>query len=188
MNTPHKHAALYAQIALDAAKTDKFYELYEGHYTTAWLTKGAQNGFDPDVDYRRKHNADELLAAMLAPKLTPVDMRVLIGVDCEFGAEGKYWPLESIDNSSGYKYRALGNGWPQCKPRMNHFHYHNGGACPLPDGFNVLLVTTARSSKSAFRSTSNDWLAMGVSLGDIVGYSITGLTDGYCWPWECEQK
>ena len=120
-----------------------------------------------------------------------IDLSVLIGsgIDCEFfyADNGTKYidtlkKIHFIDKNKsiceGYAATSCGL-FDYCRPRMNHWHYcYDFDVCPLPEG----LIYEGRSFVDEERETyaSPKWPSY------LVAFKITGLAEGYCWPWELE--
>lgn len=129
----------------------------------------------------------------IKPTVTPVDLSVLIasGIDCEFidpNYGHTHIHINMLSHISGdhYYIDTTTLSYNKCKPRMNHWHAWNRGDCPLPEGLTFEL---------RFRNGSVHESILGVNdirwcyskrdtAMDIIAFKVTGLADGYCWPWE----
>lgn len=175
---PHKQADLIMQYAKDAAKINTPWVLYEFKNDSSkqkWATLTSPPFFFERDNYRRRLNADEILADMLKPKLTPVDMSVLVysGIDCWFGNKGSpmkewYSMLTGVCVGGGYWRQSPRSVHPICKPRMRY--WFGCGNFKNPDK----LLTDLHGA--GFR------VAKGYHQ-----FKITGLREGRCWPWECDE-
>jgi len=121
-----------------------------------------------------------------------IDLQPLLasGIDCEFkDAEYDTWrvigPLSCTFSTvkSPYQRKTSTVAWEQCRPRMDHTMFHNGGECPLPEGFEVQLSYCKGVACNTSDYTSKRWNDVG-NNADIIGYKILGLADGYAYPWE----
>lgn len=152
-------------------------------YFKAPLNSWTPSDYFPAID----SNLDQWELRPIAKK--PVDLSVLIksGILCEFDAgEQNLWIGKLSRIGSGY-YSMDMRGACQamasvCRPLMDHWHSWQGGECPLPDGVMVSVLHRKAPSK-----TLN---ATGLSWGwfnkepDIIQFKVTGLVEGYCWPWD----
>ena len=122
-----------------------------------------------------------------------IDLSPLIesGIDCEFGDDGEKWQIGSLVFQQGpfrsnrhFEDGLHGLRWEKCRPRMNHIMFHNGGECPLPEGFEVEMYW--RDGSDSY--TDDDYIDLRWGntgrQADIIGYKILGLADGYAYPWE----
>jgi hypothetical protein len=170
MNTPHKHAELWMQYAQDAAKIDNPWVLYHFYLPVDRLYE------DPNSDGNfasnlsrlgRKPNADAILAEMLKPKLTPVDMSVLVGFDCNYAKldtfETWFAPLGAVLHEC-YELES-GRVFRKCKPRMNYWFSTRNFSDP--DSLASRLI------KAGFVLAVNK---------DAI--QVLCLCNGFCWPWE----
>jgi len=139
---------------------------------------------------------DAWWAGRESPKSKIIDMTHFIksGIDCEFWSTGweegedtwvPYGSLVSIDSG---KYFAASSekttGWfSHCRPRMNHKMFHDGGECPLPEGFEVALYYRGGQAAYTIPYIDNKWNHDGLD-GDIIGYKILGLADGWAYPYQ----
>ena len=121
-----------------------------------------------------------------------IDLQPLIesGIDCKFSDDGVRWQIGNlvcIRNSSHNKRHFyeddLESNWGQCWPRMYHKMLHNGGDCPLPEGFKVALYYRNAGVGRGRNYIDLRWDNTGLEE-DIIGYEILGLADGYAYPWE----
>jgi len=135
----------------------------------------------------------------IKPAKKIIDMAHFIksGIDCEFsGHDISVWlPLGLLDRRFGDMYCPV---WAdenmgyyiKCRPRMNHKHFHDGGECPLPEGFKVRLMF--RDGAAVVTHTYYDlkWLSTGFKVfthADIIGYEILGLAEGWAYPWGSDE-
>jgi hypothetical protein len=123
------------------------------------------------------------------PEKKIVDLSVLIEsqIDCEFtqGEDGPtfYGPLKRIDTTAAWPYILnKSSQFIQCRPRMNHIHYWAGGECPLPGGVKYKTVLRGRDSPPNIQSWEHYY-----NHSDIIGFEVLELSEGYCWPWECDE-
>lgn len=127
-----------------------------------------------------------------------IDLSVLIesGIDCEFADDlddpveiGKISEIK--DAEFAYlttKCESVVREWKYCRPRMNYWHHNTGfDKCPIPEGFKVdvrfangILVTNMDEYKK------HRWSIHDFGPGDIIGFKIIGVADGYRMPWEQE--
>ena len=129
-----------------------------------------------------------------AKKIIDMDHLVKSGIDCEF--DDKKVPFATIvgpllaiytNGNTAHKYQACLHKWQNCRPRMNHKMFHDGGACPLPEGFKVRLMF--RDGAAVVTHTYSDlkWVSTGFKVftsADIIGYEILGLADGWAYPYQ----
>lgn len=177
----HKHAELMALYAQDAAETGKPWERWECLTSSGWERFGGDFFFSPDVEYRRK------------PQKKAVDLSVLIEskIDCEFSTSPSFelaiWDtLHSLSNRINQYSSSVHSCLRYCRPRMNHWHSWQGGECPLPDG---LWVDIDRRDGLGNRGYSTDYSWRHTGTGnDIIAFKVTGLAEGYCWPWEIDNE
>lgn len=176
MSKQHKHFRHMADYAQDAAETDKPWERWEmsGGNESKWRQNKTHPTWAENLEYRRK------------PKKKAVDLSVLIrsGVDCEFAdnPEFKVPTVEFLNSTSGRikKYgSSVHSCFQYCRPRMNHWHYWDGGECPLPEGV-LVEVKDGLGGWGRCRSTS-----LGIWVNPIA-FKVIGLQEGYCWPWELD--
>ena len=132
-----------------------------------------------------------------------INMAYLIksGIDCEFsdypdfsniwvgkltGGSGLNFHRYSCDSGDGYKRHAK-----YCRPRMNHKMLHDGGDCPLPEGFRVKLLTICggrlqhSTGLSSVTKAGNVW--KDADYYPVIGYEILGLADGYAYKLESDE-
>lgn len=131
----------------------------------------------------------------IKPALTPIDLSVLIksGIDCEFSDNSDFPPADRrISYIQGIGAGFLTNQstlyYLFCRPRMNHWHAWFGGDCPLPEGIEVEVEVTCHDG-SVLRGEANifNWGRNSYEGGDIIAFKVTGLSDGFCWPWEMDK-
>jgi len=126
----------------------------------------------------------------IKPAKKIIDMAHFIksGIDCEFSDNDiSHWFINKLieigDPLKPYQC-SIDEQWDKCRPRMNHQMYHDGGECPLPNGFGVKVYH--RNGDSSYFDTATgqkEWVHR-VHSQDIIGYEIFGLTDGYKYAWE----
>ena len=145
-------------------------------------------------------NLDRWYAEWHKPTKKVIDLSVLIesGIDCEFDDRGNtsaIAKLETITTShTGEPYYINDKGlyWGRCTPRMNHKHAWQGGACPLPEGFEVKvwlrddkkLPFIAKVERVTWEHRLNTVLDSIYTGYDIIAFEVLGLADGYVMPWE----
>lgn len=183
------HADLILEYAKDWQETNKPWERWEfmSTATNDWEDIDCHPVWGPTTNYRRK----------LTKK--PVDLSVLIksGIDCEFVYSNatnhrdrliieKLTEITSNDYATRYV-NSNEKAHLYCKPRMNHWHYWDGGDCPLPEGIKV-SVKTLRCAAYDGDCLSFSWgRKIRAVDGNIIAFKVLGLADGYCWPWEVEE-
>ena len=128
-----------------------------------------------------------------------IDMSHFIksGIDMEFSDRSNFsniWVgrLTSTSGSDFHVYACnSGDGHTRyakfCRPRMNHKMFHDGGECPLPEEFEVVVYFRNAPNGEEVQSNSMDWshkVNMHDGYSDIIGYEILGLADGWAYPWE----
>jgi hypothetical protein len=125
----------------------------------------------------------------------PIDLSVLIksGIDCEFSESMHDWkcelfsPMEDIITRMSFRalqYKSISRYFDYAKPRMEHWHSWQGdetGQCPLPEG--LLVKLEFRDGRIASNYLKYSWDHTNEEF-DIIAFKVTGLADGYCWPWE----
>jgi len=139
-------------------------------YKNRWSK--AESG--PDLDY-----SPEYWRVVMPPKVTPVDMSVLVGsgIDCEFWDEGELkilGALNGFEKSSvttrNYYIDMTGTLFELCKPRMGYWF----SAMNFKDADK--LVKELRAAGFAGEQT--------YTTGPTIEFRITGIADDRCWPWE----
>ena len=133
-------------------------------YKTSWSK--AKNG--PDMGY-----SPEYWRVVMPPKVTPVDMSVLVGsgIDCEFwDLKGVGYNGQLVGITNAPEYRSLGDFWDRCKPRMGYWF----SAMNFKDADK--LVKELRAAGFAGEQT--------YTTGPTIEFRITGLALNRCWPWE----
>ena len=130
----------------------------------------------------------------IEPEPKIIDLSVLIesGIDCEFSDDGESWGIGTLDKNyqSGlYLYQDVNNfSWRYCRPRMNHPHHWEGGACPLPEGFKIEL--TFRNGEKIV--VNNEYFiprwAHWNTDGDIIAFRVLKIADGWKMPWEVKDE
>lgn len=126
------------------------------------------------------------------PPPTPVDLSVLVesGIDCTFSADGvnpEYvGALDGINGAThAHLYRDGGESHKYCTPRMDdHWHAWNGGDCPLPGGLNIEV--RRHGMPGEYERTTAYGPVKCEFKSSIYAFKVTGLADGYCWPWDTE--
>lgn len=160
-----------------------------------WLPSSEDPLFFPPIEYRIKPEPPK-------PEFKYVDLECLIasGVDCEFKDElPEQWMvgrLISIDESRKEPYLTDMEKYEQCRPRLNHWYSWQGGECPLPEG--LLLHIQYRDSN--IHTHIKNYTGIGWTYNrqgslhqdaspedDIIAFKITGLADGWKYPWESEE-
>lgn len=195
----HKHADLLLQYALDAMETDEPWKRWETWEDAAKNWNGCSK-FESLVDgwnYRRRPDAPPVPWHLLnestrlsdvSKKPKPIDMSICIesGIDVESSTTGVDWyidPSPEVSDTGCYWSCALDDWVDYCRPRLNHWHSWQGGECPVPEG----LMGTVKFRNGLTADLANyvwgDW-GHTRTLEDIIAFRVTGLADGYCWPWE----
>lgn len=124
----------------------------------------------------------ERLKQALTPKKRPVDMSVFVGspIDCEFSkledfseyTIGRY----AERNAFFYKTREHSdNHYDYCNPRMNY-------------RLSIDLFANDRLCGLFIEKLENAGFELDCNYFDgyLRSFKVTGLRDGFCWPWECE--
>tara|TARA_R110002126_G_scaffold281182_1_gene428879 strand:+ start:39 stop:560 length:522 start_codon:yes stop_codon:yes gene_type:complete len=123
----------------------------------------------------------------IKPTKKVIDLSVLIdGIDCEFSKFGNAWyvaKLIDISRSNDAFSDKGGYTWKYCRPRMNHIHAWQGGECPLPEGFMVMLTLREGTKITHSSKTKLTW-EHDCGYVDIIAFEVLGLADGYVMPWE----
>jgi len=135
----------------------------------------------------------DTLTWRIKPAKKIIDLQPLIasGIDCEFsnfvGSAEQIGPLLCIDDGGDFNYEGRVLYFQKCRPRMNHKMFHDGGACPIPEGFMVEVYYRSGGALSG-NVTDFHWLYSKTSgcVADIIGYEILRLADGWAYPWEAE--
>lgn len=191
---PHKNAEKMLEYALDATETDEpwlsWYATNQHGDVIEDLSGDIYWGSESWEFYRKKeaqpvpwHLLEDYVHKSAEPSvnkaLKSVDLSVLIdsGIDCEFrtGQLFVFQNLSSINTDEDYPYCAADlQIYRRCKPRMNYWF------CGLQfDGdWHIIkrLTTAGFEVEDKWDDHYRIW----------IGFRITGLQDGYCWPWECE--
>ncbi len=111
----------------------------------------------------------------IKPKLKPVDLSVLVdsGILCEmWNSDGQSLPksvafLKYAGINSDYPYQVQSGGfWRYCRPALLYWQCASNLEKPLADFISAGFLYVFNPSDTAFR--------------------ITGLREGFCWPWECK--
>lgn len=178
----HKHADLIMQYAQDAAETDKPWERWDIYdcVNDKWLPMRDSESFMQQASYRRKSQKKA------------VDLSVLVSsqIDCEFrtGTKSAIGVLTGFIGAKADKFIQLDKvcdiEWQECRPRLNHWHSWQGGDCPLPEGLAVEVMFRLGQTTN-HRYMDGRWSHVD-SGGDIIAFKVTGLADGWTWPWEVE--
>ena len=126
-----------------------------------------------------------------------IDMAHFIksGIDMEFWddsvKEAYIGTLDSISHSNARYKSSNGYGdfgtYENCRPRMNHKMFHDGGDCPLPEGFKLKLYCRGSAEVITHVYAGRGWIHGTTSFADIIGYEILGLADGWAYPWEKDE-
>ena len=154
-------------------------------------------------------NLDRWYAEWHKPTKKVIDLSVLIDsqIDCEFQSRSTaYWVVGKLRHQVScskrptYHIHRENQGFAKCQPRMDHIHAWRGGECPLPEGFEVLVVRRDESQSGVMNVESVNWnhvdrrprhICEGMSVSnsggaDIMAFEVLGLADGYVMPWEQE--
>ena len=95
------------------------------------------------------------------------------GVLCEFWELGHGSFLGHLATVQGTRYNSVDGDWARkCRPAFNIWQAHDGGECPLPEGFVV--------------KTQDDGLELRVDqIGweSVKKYKVIGIYAGYQYPW-----
>ena len=158
-------------------------------------------------------NLDRWYAEWHKPTKKVIDLSVLIDsqIDCEFD-NGAVVEFKRIAKLVAVKVDSVGTyyssnhkkaqDYRECQPRMNHIHAWRGGECPLPEGFEVLVVRRDESQSGVMNVESVNWnhvdrrprhICEGMSVSnsggaDIMAFEVLGLADGYVMPWEQDNE
>ena len=123
----------------------------------------------------------------IKPAKKIIDMSHLIsGIDCEFSDDAKVWGISQLDGvvHGGAFLDTRWILWEHCRPRMNHKMFHDGGDCPLPEGFMVMpIYRDSALSVLPVHASEEIWVSCNLPY-DLIGYEILGLADGWAYPWE----
>lgn len=128
-----------------------------------------------------------------------VDLSVLVdsGIDCEFPPLGypDSWylrgALANIDDGL-YQSALDGSICTRCRPRHNHWMAwipHDHSECPVPKGFKGDVMVRNGDVMTREGEDLASWLLWNKQHNmekEIIAYRITGLADGWCYPWEVE--
>lgn len=130
----------------------------------------------------------------MKPQRKVIDMSVLVGreVDCEFwdGTSGvpKYGYLEVLAEQVTFPYGLFNSSmFKHCTPRMNKWMHHDGGECPVPEGFEIKVkyrngdFAQGDIYPDSWPDQENE-----INDNDIAAYMITGKLDDYRYEWEDE--
>jgi len=130
----------------------------------------------------------------IKPAKKIIDMAHFIesGIDMEFwdDASDSYTNisiLDSINVGLNYAFVSKISRYKHCRPRMNHKMLHDGGECPLPEGFRVVVYFRNAPNGEEVQSHSMDWshkVNMRDGYSDIIGYEVLGLADGWAYPYQ----
>mgnify|MGYP000291785396 CR=1 FL=1 len=151
-----------------------------------------KKGFDdePQNNYVGPNMTSPVEYWRIKPAKKLIDMAHFIesGIDFEF-SDDETWimlaGLVEIDLGCKHPYtNIIGVRWKQCRPRMNHKMFHDGGDCPIPEGFTLRLYFRDEAPIVDDIHEGYNWIHCG-SSNDIIGYEILGLADGWTYPWEC---
>lgn len=144
--------------------------------------------------YPKAYNVGKAIAEQLKPKLKPVDMSVFIGsgIDCEFSnnlVEFAIAYLKKIKEPN-YPYVFRNAGWTYCKPRMDYWfsplNFIDAGLIIGELRLAGFKVDVEYYYKDVVHASGNWGASGGVEPAGILSFKISGLQDGYCWPWEVE--
>jgi len=127
----------------------------------------------------------------IKPAKKIIDMSHLIksGIDCEFSDDAKVWGISQLDDvvHGGAFLDTRWIPWEHCRPRMNHKMFHDGGDCPLPEGFKVMpIYRDPALSVLPVHASEEIWVSCNLPY-EVIGYEILGLADGWAYPWENNQ-
>lgn len=135
----------------------------------------------------------------IAPKLKAIDLSVLVssGIDCDFSCDGDFsspmiGKLAMVEKPSLFVvYRPFPAApyppYRHCQPRMNYWHSWYGDKCPLPRGLIIearVLSVGGDISESTLCTSDELYWGNRYKEARIIAFKVTGLADGYCWPWE----
>jgi len=128
-------------------------------------------------------------------KLTPVDLSWLVNSNVPVlvrdnrAVPWKKRFLIKIRDTS-YIYWDGVAGWLKAKPDPDHWVFHDGKSeCPIPEGFAYETQLIGDYDKPVLEMMTGGnpnrvcWLHKGI-YKKVVSYRITGLKDGYCYPWD----
>jgi len=137
----------------------------------------------------------EIWSIKPAKKLIDLQYFIHSGIDMEFCDYGQdsyiVGPLGEIDtmhpHNQPYNYipeMDSNTVYQCCGPRMNYIHFHDGGDCPLPEGFMVMpIYRDSALSVLPVHASEEIWVSCNLPY-DFIGYEILGLADGWEYPWE----
>ena len=129
----------------------------------------------------------------IKPAKKIIDMAHFIksGIDCEFRDLHLYdWQVGTLIRfeivGATLPYLCSNNRhYKECRPRMSHKMFHDGGECPIPSGFRGHVYLRDGQVGHHGETTLATWSHDNDSF-DIIGYEILGLADGWAYPWESE--
>ena len=165
-------------------------ELAEAVYAGAELEHLTDSGWTALGS--KAETVDALLHSWrIKPAKKIIDMAHFIesGIDMEFwdDASDSYTNisiLDSINVGLNHAFVSKLSCYKHCRPRMNHKMFHDGGDCPIPEGFTLRLYFRDEAPIVDDIHEGYNWIHCG-SSNDIIGYEILGLADGWTYPWEC---
>jgi len=142
------------------------------------------NGVLPEIDL--------WMVERYKPVKKIIDMTHFIesGIDCEFRDDDAHewviaslWNIELLPEWLYYGPEDF-KGVRYCRPRMNHKMFHDGGECPLPEGFEVKVYYRDRGNHTSSEYIGHCWGSAPITDNDIIGYEILGLADGWAYPYQ----
>jgi len=155
------------------------YRLFEKQKKDGMLIKTSKTG--------ELYKFGKEIAEKLEPEIKPVDMSVLVnsGIDCLFSMR------VGFDNSPVMCHLKCisPNGftseddllWNYCKPRMNYWF--------STENFKNVKGLMGKLEEAGFELEvmyKTIYIMGSDYITAITAFTIKGLQDGYCWPWEVE--
>lgn len=174
MNNKEKLLKL-AEMYKDAAENKKGFLKYDKGWD-GWITTTSS----PNI----KSN---LLEWKVAPKSKIVNLSWAIKsqVDMNLGSNDiHYAPINAIRLHESSPYKSVFNKWyKQCTYRTNNWILHEGEHTVPPEG--VIIKVKCRDGVTIINSTAAAWgWAISKLSNDVIAYQITGLEEGWKYPWE----
>ena len=127
-----------------------------------------------------------------------IDLGKMVGsdIDMEF-ADNNAWFIDylieiintDINNSYPYVTKKR-KSIAKCRIRENHWHFWQGGECPLPEGLEIEIMYRCGEAEESLilyhrRIWSNNWLHNSEKY-DIIAFKVLGTADGWSYEYETE--
>lgn len=127
-----------------------------------------------------------------------VDLSKLVNshIFCMFRDETSgRWVVERLlgidtNGREKYPYKATNDDYAQCKPLEDYWFANTGHAeCPIPKGLKYeVQLRNGDLHSYVVPQDYADWDIGSANLGDLIQFRITGLCEGWAFPWSNNEE